>query len=70
MKTNNSCELNIMCYNMHGFYQGFSVINDSMASDKPHVFLLQEHWLTPSNLSLFDSSFPGYFSFGSSACHV
>jgi len=67
MKTNNLCELNIMCYNLHGFYQGFSVINDSIASDKPHVFLLQEHWLTPSNLSLFDSSFPGYFSFGSSA---
>ena len=28
---------------------------------------MQEHWLTPSNLSLFDSSFLGYFSFGSSA---
>ena len=60
-------ELSIVSYNMHGFYQGFSVVNELIAIDKPHVFLLQEHWLTPSKLSLFDSSFPGYFSFGSTA---
>ena len=32
----------------------------------PDVFLLQEHWLTPSNLSNFDC-FSDYFFVGSSA---
>jgi len=31
------------------------------------VLLLQEHWLTPDKLYLFDRYFTGYFSFGSSA---
>jgi len=48
--------------------QGFSVLEDFMKGiDKPGVFLLQEHWLTPANLNRFDQYFPGYFSFGCSA---
>jgi len=65
--TSDLSDLNIVCYNMHRFYQGFSVINELIASDRPHVFLLQEYWLTPSNTSLFESSFAGYFSLGSAA---
>ena len=52
---------------MHGFYQGHTVVNEMINGNSTDVFLLQEHWLTPSNLSLFDSNFPGYFSYGSSA---
>ena len=33
----------------------------------PDVILLQEHWLTPAKLHLFDSHFVNYFSFGSLA---
>ena len=60
--------LRIVSYNMHGFMQGLAVVEDLIASDnKPDVFLLQEHWLTPANLVKFDHYFPGYFSFGCSA---
>jgi len=46
----------IVSYNLHGFMQGFLVLQDFMAaSDKPDIFLLQEHWLTPANLCKFDS---------------
>ena len=60
--------LKIVSYNVHGFMQGFTVLEDFMKGlDKPDVFLLQEHWLTPANLNRFDQYFPGYFSFGCSA---
>ena len=54
---------------MHGFMQGYSVLEDFMNShnNKPDIFLLQEHWLTPANLSKFHKYFPDYFSFGCSA---
>ena len=52
---------------MHGFHQGYSVIEDLIDQAKPDLFLLQEHWLTPANLSKFESCFSGYFAFGSSA---
>jgi len=59
--------LNIVCYNMHGFHQGRVAIDDLIHSHNPDMFVLQEHWLTPANLYLFDSHFEGYFSFGSTA---
>jgi len=59
--------LKFMTYNMHGFHQGFPVISDLIADDRPDVMMLQEHWLTPANLSLFDKYFTDYFSFGISA---
>ena len=69
MATNTTvASLKCVSYNMHGFMQGFSVLEDFMKSDnKPDVFLLQEHWLTPANLDKFDKYFPDYFSFGCSA---
>jgi len=57
--------LTVVSYNMHGFSQGFSTVRDLSAS-AIDVFLLQEHWLTPSNLNKFDI-FTEYFTFGSSA---
>lgn len=40
---------------------------DIISEDKPDILLLQEHWLTPANLYLFDRDFPDYFVVGSSA---
>jgi len=59
--------LKIMSYNMHGFHRGCPALNDAIVQYSPDLILLQEHWLTPANLYLFDSHFVNYFSFGSSA---
>jgi len=67
MAKNQKRTLAIVSYNLHGFNQGFSTVRDLSLSIKPDIFLLQEHWLTPCNLSKFGQNFPGYFSFGSSA---
>ena len=40
---------------------------DLMLSVQPDIFVLQEHWLTPANLSKFDDEFSQYVCFGSSA---
>jgi len=32
---------------MHGFNQGYSVIENLIENDLPDVFLVQEHWLAP-----------------------
>jgi len=52
---------------MHGFHQGQSTVSNLITEHKPDLFLLQEHWLTPANLHLFDTHFANYFSIGSSA---
>ena len=59
--------ISIVSYNMHGFFQGRPAVDDIIANNPPDVIMLQEHWLTPSNLTKFDDCFPGYFSFGCSA---
>jgi len=59
--------ISVVSYNMHGFNQGFSTVRDLCISDKPNIFLLQEHWLAPCNLVKFEQFFPEYFAFGSSA---
>lgn len=63
----NSFCVNMMSYNMHGFHQGCPTLDDMIEQYNPDVFLLQEHWLTPTNLYKFDQHFADYFSFGSSA---
>ena len=45
---------------MHGFNQGSHSVRDLALSSEPGVFLLQDHWLTPVNLSKFDDNFPSY----------
>jgi len=49
--------LNVISFNMHGFYQGFSFIDHLIKYDAPDIFLLQEHWLTPTTLDNFDKFF-------------
>ncbi len=65
--TSTDCfHLDIVSFNMHGFNQGRESVNDVIDNYNPDVFLLQEHWLTPPNLSNFDV-FSDYFLIGSSA---
>jgi len=52
---------------MHGFNQGFAVIEHLIKEDLPDLFLVQEHWLTTENLYKFEKFFPEYFFFGCSA---
>jgi len=59
--------LTVMSFNMHGFHQGVPVLDDLIAYKDPDVIMVQEHWLTPSRLCLFESRFVDYFAFGSSA---
>ncbi len=59
--------LTVVSYNMHGFNQGLSTVNELIVSKSPDVFMLQEHWLTPANLVYFEQSFTDYFAIGTSA---
>ena len=61
--------LSVVSYNMHGSYQGLPVVQELIenVSDRPDIFLLQEHWLTPANRHKIDDYFYDYFSFGCSA---
>jgi len=59
--------LTLVTYNMHGYNQGFSTVNDLIKSSSVDIFLLQEHWLTPANMNKFSEMFPNYCGFGISA---
>ena len=60
-------QLSLISFNMHGYNQGSITMKHLQYSNSPDGFLLQEHWLTPSNICKFNEDFPGYFAFGSSA---
>ena len=61
-------ELHIVTYNMHGFNQGIELITDLVCSNcSPDIILLQEHWLTPANLSVFGDKITTHYAFGCSA---
>jgi Endonuclease/Exonuclease/phosphatase family len=59
--------LKIVTFNLHGFNQGQTAIEELIRTSSPDIFLFQEHWLTPDNLNKFDLNFANYFTFGSSA---
>ena len=64
-------KLDVVSFNMHGFYQGLPAIYEIIEKFNPGVILLQETWLTPANLCKFDQFFHNYFHFGcSSMSHV
>jgi len=50
-------QLKLLSFNMHGFNQGFSVIENLVENDLPDLFLVQEHWLTPENLYKLEKFF-------------
>ena len=60
----------VVSYNMHGYNQGSCLSRDVICSRAPDVIRLQEHWLTPHNMSRFDKDFPEYHLFGSSAMEL
>ena len=60
-------EIIVISYNMHGYNQGSTALKLLAESKKPDVIMLQEHWLTPTNLDRFSQDFTGYTSFGCSA---
>jgi len=62
-----SFALKIVSFNMHGFNQGWPAVMSLINDLDPGIILLQEHWLTPANLSKFDYLFDDYFCFGGSA---
>ena len=59
--------LKLISYNLHGLNQGFRQYQISYCICNPDVFILQEYWLTPNNLSKIKCIFPDYFHYGSSA---
>jgi len=63
----NCINLSIVSFNMHGFNQGCNAVHELVISKLPDIFLLQEHWLTPTNLHNFAVRFPDYLGFGKSA---
>ena len=65
--TTDLTELKLVSFNMHGFHQGCPTIEDLIVNEKPDIFLLQEHWLTPANLCCFENWFTDYVAFGCSA---
>ena len=62
-----SRQLKIVSFNMHGFNQGFSAVDELIHKIDPDVVLCQEHWLTPANLHKFNDHYGSYFTFGSTA---
>ena len=62
-------DLRIVSFNMHGFNQGIETVLDliNCSARCPDVIFLQEHWLTPANLSRFDEKILTHFCFGKSA---
>ena len=54
-------------YNLHGYNQGCPGIRKLILKLRPDIFMLQEHWLSPDNLSKLDNISDCYFVFGSSA---
>jgi len=63
-----SIDIRIVSFNMRGFYQGFTVVKDLINREFPDVIALQEHWLTPDNLTKLEQHFTDYFCrFGCSA---
>ena len=59
--------LSVVSYNMHGFNSGTPTVAELLLSHSPDILLFQEHWLTPDNLASFETQYPQYLCFGSSA---
>jgi len=64
-----TAKLVFISYNMYGYNQGIVAIHliDTVA---PAALLVQEHWLTPANLTRLDNISSLYFWYGSSAMSV
>ena len=59
--------ISIVSYNTHGYNEDAPTVRGLTLSTKRDVFVLQDHWLTPPKLSMFENDFPQLMCFGSSA---
>jgi len=59
--------ISIVSYNTHGYNEDAPTVRGLTLSTKRDVFVLQDHWLTPPKLSMFEKDFPQLMCFGSSA---
>jgi hypothetical protein len=64
-KFNSRC-IRLLSFNLHGFNQGKPVIDDLLCDLQPDILLVQEHWLTPDNLTKLNS-WPDYSVISNSA---
>ena len=64
-----SVELSLVSFNMHGFNQGYSVLNDfcTKGDNYQDIIFLQETWLTCNNLSKVKQFSLNYEAYGISA---
>ena len=59
--------LAILTYNMHGYNQGSTLLQEICKSRKYDVIFIQEHWLTPPNMTKIININDNYVGFGISA---
>ena len=57
----------IISYNLHGFNQGVTGLQNLIQTLCPDVIMVQEHWLSAANFSNLYKVSDNYFVFGSSA---
>ena len=68
MAVHSSHNFSVCSFNMHGFNQGEPLVNQFCLATSCDLILLQEHWLSSSNLFRIDNSIgPNYFCFASSS---
>ena len=60
--------ISFQCY--FSFYQGFIVVENLINNEFPDVITLQEHWLTPDNLTKFEQHFTDFFGLVAQLCQV
>jgi exonuclease III len=53
----------VVSYNMHGLNQGRTGFEEIVSKLNPDIFMVQEHWLTPSNLEKLNSLSENYVVF-------
>lgn len=65
---NGTNTLKCLSYNLHGFNQGSSLLNNTC--NEVDCILIQEHWLTPANLGKIANFSKNFFFYGKSAMEV
>jgi exonuclease III len=61
--TQDTNRFGLISYNLHGLNQGLPLLDEMCHDDKVQIILVQEHWLTPANMSKilnFSNQYTGY----------
>jgi len=59
-----SVALQVLSYNMHGFYNGLPLLNDLCSDGNISLIAVQEHWLSCDKLHLLNIVHEDYVGFG------